>query len=147
MGSESALTSQIADSLLAKEIVRYLVKQRLLGDLRVLMAVKEYFVDSGSPSDVARKYGLGRYHVRGYVQRLLGKARNNHAFVADVISSTYKHICELNPIILPIGDRYYCMLCDEWFRSKYMAFSHLENVHGDLVTELVNKIVWAGVRP
>ncbi len=124
------------DSLTA--ITRYLVVKRLSGDAVTLLAIKEYLVDGLSPSTIGHKYRISKFRVRGYVQRVMDKARS-HAAAASIVRRVFPYVINIEPIILRVGNRYICLKCDQQL-TKEQVEHHIRRKHKDLVNELVTQI-------
>ncbi|RLG79375.1 MAG: hypothetical protein DRO10_00050 [Thermoprotei archaeon] len=129
------------DSL--SSITRYLVIKRLSGDTVTILAIKEYLIDGASPSTIGHKYGISKFRVRGYVQRVMDKARN-HMTAAAIVSRVFPYVINIEPIILKVGNRYVCLKCDQQL-ARSQVEHHIRRKHKELVNELVSHIT-ASVR-
>ena len=128
-----------------RDLIRYLITKRLVGNTIILMSLKNYFIDNISPSEIGRRYRVDKFVVRRWIDKCL-KECGSHSMAADILSATFKHILELNPIVLPIGGKYYCLLCDEVLDSEVKALHHVKTEHRNLLDDIVSKLLWAGVR-
>ena len=124
------------DSL--SSITRYLVIKRLSGDAVTILAIKEYLIDGSSPSTIGHKYGISKFRVRGYVQRVMDKARN-HMTAAAIVRRVFPYVINIDPIILKVGNRYVCLRCDQQL-TKSQIEHHIRRKHKDLVNEHVSRI-------
>ncbi len=120
-------------------ITRYLVVKRLAGDTVTILAVKEYLVDGLSPSTIGHKYRISKFRVRGYVQRVMDKARN-HMLAASIVKRIFPYVIGIDPIILRIGGKYLCLLCNQELRPEQVEH-HIRRKHKDVVQGLVNQVI------
>jgi len=131
----------VDDALTA--ITKYLVIKRLAGDTITILAVKEYLVDNLSPSTIGHKYRISKFRVRGYVQRVMDKAKN-HRVAAAIVKRVFPYVIDIDPIILRVSGKYLCLLCNQQLRHEQVEH-HIRRKHKDLVQTLVSQIV-SGVR-
>jgi len=120
-------------------IIKYLVIKRLAGDTITILAVKEYLVDGASPSTIGYKYHVSKFRIRGYVQRVVDKA-HSHAIAAAVVRATFPYIMGIDPIILKIGGKYVCILCDTQLRQGQVEH-HIRRKHKDIVNNITSQII------
>ena len=120
-------------------ITRYLVIKRLAGDTITILSIKEYLVDGLSPSTIGHKYKISKFRVRGYVQRIIDKARSHH-IASLIVKMVFPYIIGIDPAILKIGDRYVCLLCDAQLRAEQIEH-HIRRKHKDVINEITNYIV------
>jgi len=121
------------------EITRYLVLKRLAGDAVAIMSIKEYLIDGLSPSTIGHKYGISKFRVRGYVQRVVDKARN-HLVAESIVRAVFPYIMEVEPIVLRVRGKYVCLKCDQQLLKERVEH-HIRKKHKDLLNATVQKIV------
>jgi hypothetical protein len=127
----------VDDPLVA--ITRYMVIKKLAGDVIAIMAIKEYLVDGLSPSTIGHKYNISKFRVRGYVQRIMDKARN-HIVAESIVKMIFPYILNIEPIVLKVRGRYICLKCDQQL-TKARIEHHIRKKHKELVNQLVAQIV------
>ena len=120
-------------------ITRYLVVKRLAGDTITILAVKEYLVDGLSPSTIGHKYRISKFRVRGYVQRVMDKARN-HMIAASIVKRVFPYIMNIDPVILRVSGKYLCLICNQQLRPEQIEH-HIRRKHKDVVQDIVTQIV------
>ena len=121
------------------EITKYLVLKRLAGDIVAIMSIKEYLIDGLSPSTIGHKYNISKFRVRGYVQRVVDKARN-HLIAESIVKAIFPYIIEVEPIVLKVRGRYVCLKCDQQL-PKEKVEHHIRKKHKDLLNSVVQEIV------
>ena len=119
-------------------VVRYLVTKRLAGDVRVLLAVKEAVVDWRSPSEVGRKFGMSKYMVRGYVQRVEEKA-GGHRLATLIVERAWREIYRLEPVVVRVGCCWVCLICNEVIAESPLV--HIRRYHSELVEQAVDTVL------
>ncbi len=120
-------------------ITRYLVIKRLAGDTITILSIKEYLVDGLSPSTIGHKYKISKFRVRGYVQRIIDKARS-HYVASLIVKMVFPYIIGIDPAVLKVGDRFICLLCDAQLRAEQIE-QHIRRKHKDVINEITNYIV------
>jgi hypothetical protein len=120
-------------------IAKYLIVKRLSGDIVTILAIKEYLVDGLSPSTIGHKYKISKFKVRGYVQRVVDKARN-HRVAARIVEALFPHIIAIDPIMIRAGNRVICLLCDAAVRVSDAEF-HIKRKHKELVNSLIKQVI------
>jgi len=120
-------------------ITKYLVIKKLAGDTLTILAIKEYLIDGLSPSTIGYKYKISKFRVRGYIQRIVDKARS-HAAATAVVKAVLPYVLGIDPIILRIGNTYICLLCDTHLKSENVEH-HIRRRHRDVVNSIVEQIV------
>ena len=120
-------------------ITRYLVIKKLAGDTLTILAIKEYLIDGLSPSTIGYKYKISKFRVRGYIQRIIDKARS-HATAAAIVKAILPYVLSIDPIVLRVGNTYICLLCDMHLKSENVEH-HIRRKHKDIVNSLVEQIV------
>jgi len=92
--------------------------------------LRKYLIGGQSPSKVAYKYGLSKYQLRGYAQRIIEKCGSEHTAkmllptlisVASTIEPTLKKVDEV---------RYNCSKC-KISLTKDEAEEHVKQKHKD----------------
>jgi hypothetical protein len=116
------------------ESLRYLVVKVLAGDVVTLHALKEYLIDGESPSVLSHKYRVGKFKLRGYIQRVIEKA-GNHRIAQYILRSTYDSLSRLSPIVVKVSGGYYCTICERLLTMNPERHIRLE--HRDLVNKIV----------
>jgi len=127
----------LEDAIVA--ITKYLVTKRLAGDTITILSIKEYLIDGLSPSTIGHKYKISKFRVRGYVQRIIDKARS-HYIAASIVKIVFPYVISVDPAVLKIGNRYVCLLCDTPLRAEQVE-QHIRRKHRDVINELTNYIV------
>jgi transposase-like protein len=111
-------------------LAQYVALKVVSGNGAVLKAVEEYLIGGQSPSKVAYKYGLSKYQLRGYAQRIIEKCGSEHTAkmllptlisVASTIEPTLKKVDEV---------RYNCSKC-KISLTKDEAEEHVKQKHKD----------------
>ena len=120
-------------------VTKYLVIKRLAGDTITILAIKEYLVDGLSPSTIGHKYRISKFRVRGYVQRVIDKARS-HYIASSIVKAVFPYVMGLDPAILRVGDKYICLLCDTQLRATQVE-QHLKRRHKDVINQVVHQII------
>jgi len=120
-------------------ITKYLVIKKLAGDTLTILAIKEYLVDGLSPSTIGYKYKISKFRIRGYVQRIIDKARS-HIAAAAIVKSVLPYVLNIDPIVLKVGSAYICLLCDAHLRSENVEY-HIRRKHRDVINNLVEQIL------
>lgn len=118
------------------EALRYLVVKVLVGDFITLHALKEYLIDSESPSVLSHKYRIGKFKLRGYIQRVIEKA-GNHRIAQYVIKCSYDSLSGLDPIVVRVPGGYYCTACRKSLTANPERHVRLE--HRDVVNRIVSE--------
>lgn len=120
-------------------ITKYLVIKRLVGDTITVLAVKEYLIDGLSPSTIGHRYRISKFRVRGYVQRVIDKAKS-HYVAAAIVRAVFPYVMSLDPIILRIGDKCVCLLCDTQLRPGQVE-QHVRRKHKDVINNIISQIM------
>ncbi|MDW8011092.1 MAG: hypothetical protein RMH84_05830 [Sulfolobales archaeon] len=120
------------------EALRYLVIKVLAGDFITLHALKEYLIDSESPSVLSHKYKIGKFKLRGYIQRVIEKA-GNHRIAQYVLKCSYNSLSNLVPIVVRVPGGYYCTICKRSLVTNPERHVRLE--HRDVVNRIVSECV------
>ncbi len=120
-------------------ITRYLVVKRLAGDTVAIMSIKEYLVDGLSPSTIGHKYNISKFRVRGYVQRVMDKARN-HRLAELIVKAVFPYVINVDPIILKVRGKYICLKCDQEL-TKERIEHHIRKKHKEFVNQVVSQIL------
>ncbi len=123
-----------------KDIVEYLVLRRLISDITTVLLLKEYFVDGNSPSDISRKYSISAHTVRGYVERLIEKAGSPH-IIPGIIKRVLPYIMNIEPLIIIVSGKYYCLECEITLSNKQAAINHIKRRHRDKLNRIVNEVL------
>ncbi|RLG88880.1 MAG: hypothetical protein DRO18_00525 [Thermoprotei archaeon] len=123
-----------------RAVIEYLVLRRLISDVTTILILKEYFVDGESPSDISRKYGISAHTVRGYVERLIEKAGSHH-IIPTLIKISLPYIMNLDPMVIVVSGKYYCLECDLTLKSKQSAINHVRRHHKERLERLVNDML------
>ncbi|MCX8184388.1 MAG: hypothetical protein RMI56_05885 [Sulfolobales archaeon] len=118
------------------ESLRYLVIKVLAGDFITLHALKEYLIDGESPSVLSHKYKIGKFKLRGYIQRVIEKA-GNYRIAQYVIKSSYNPLCGLAPIVVKVPGGYYCTVCEKSLTTN--PERHIRLDHRDIVNRIVSE--------
>ncbi len=116
------------------EALRYLVVKVLAGDLVVLYALKEYLIDGESPSTLSHRYRIGKFKLRGYIQRVVEKA-GNHRVAQVIVRIAFNALTSLTPIVVKVPGGYYCTICGKTLTMNPERHVRLE--HRDLVDKVV----------
>ncbi len=116
------------------ESLKYLVVKVLAGDIVTLHALKEYLVDGESPSVLSHKYKVGKFKLRGYIQRVTEKA-GNYRVAQYILRTTYDSLSKLAPIVVKVSGGYYCTVCEKIITMNPERHVRLE--HRDLVNRIV----------
>ncbi|MEM2007329.1 MAG: hypothetical protein QW154_06810 [Sulfolobales archaeon] len=116
------------------ESLKYLVVKVLAGDFVTLHALKEYLLDGESPSILSHKYRIGKFKLRGYIQRVIEKA-GNYRVAQYVIKVSYSSLCNLTPIVIRVPGGYYCTVCEKVLTMNPERHVRLE--HKDLVNKII----------
>ena len=72
-----------------RDIVEYLVLKALVGDVTVLNIIDDYFSLGLSPSEIARIYGISKYTVRTFIERVPVKGRYRYGSLGRRSGFTY----------------------------------------------------------
>lgn len=122
-------------------LARYLAVHWCSGDEAAVLAIRDYFVNGDRPSDIARRYGLSKNQVRGYVQRVLEKcgsfyvARALIRVLIPVITAVDKPFETING-----GKMARCRLCGAEVLIDHFKL-HLLRAHGKYLNLLAHRIV------
>jgi len=116
------------------EALRYLVVKVLAGDLVVLYALKEYLIDGESPSTLSHRYRIGKFKLRGYIQRVVEKA-GNHRVAQVIVRTAFNALTSLTPVVVKVPGGYYCTICGKTLTMN--PERHLRLEHRDLVDRVV----------
>ena len=127
-------SSEIKESY--RKAIKYLVKHRLMGNLYVLDSIWDYLIKGDSPSTIGRRYGISKYRVRGFVQRIYEHigVRRAKEFALKVIPIVRK----VAPLIIKSGDEYVCIKCGEVVYGSLLR--HLNEKHAKEVEVLVHDV-------
>ncbi len=125
------------------EALRYLVIKVLAGDFVTLHSLKEYLVDGESPSVLSHKYRVGKFKLRGYIQRVLEKA-GNYRVAQHIVKTSYTYLSGLSPIVVRVPRGYYCTACEKPITMNPERHIRLE--HKDLVNRIVAECMRAAVK-
>ncbi len=120
------------------ETLRYLVIKVLAGDFVTLHSLKEYLIDGESPSALSYKYKVGKFKLRGYIQRVLEKA-GNYRVAQYIVKTSYAYLSSLTPVVVKVPGGYYCTACE-----KPVAMNperHIRLEHKDLVNRIIAECV------
>lgn len=120
------------------EALRYLVVKVLAGDFVTLHALKEYLVDGESPSILSHRYRVGKFKLRGYIQRVIEKA-GGHRVAQYVVKTTYGSLSSLTPVVVKVSGGYYCTACEKLITMNPERHVRLE--HRDLVNRIVAECI------
>jgi hypothetical protein len=116
------------------EALRYLAIKVLAGDLVVLYALKEYLIDGESPSTLSHRYKIGKFKLRGYIQRVVEKA-GNYRVAQALIRSSFNVLASLTPVVVKVPGGYYCTACGKTLTMNPERHVRLE--HRDIVDRVV----------
>jgi hypothetical protein len=121
-------------------VLEYLVLKMLAGKEEVVKALYDYFVEEGSPSTIATKYGLSKHQIRGYVQRIMEKTGSG--IKARVLMKyTIPIIIKIKPVTKKVnGSVAICGLCNEELPIQIIE-DHIKKKHTDIVNEYVNSVI------
>ena len=123
-----------------EEAVEYLVIKKLSGDLTSIEALKRYFINNESPSDIARELNISKFMVRGWIERIYEKCRS-HRRAARVIAAVTPHVMKVDAVVLRVNGSAYCILCGRRLPKESGAiYRHVRDKHMDLVAEIINLI-------
>lgn len=129
-----------------REIVKYLVTHRLAGNSIILFSVRDYFVENLSPSDIAHRYRISKFKIRGYVGRVQSFVDNRFFVAREVIRRVFPLVMNYDPVILRLNGKCYCLLCDKcfsvnnWEESAVLAM-HVRYRHRRHVEMCVDEIM------
>ena len=122
-------------------VLEYMVTKKLSGELKFLVALREYFINNESPSDIAVRLGVSKFVVRGWIQRVLEKCGGSHARARKVITAALPYVLRVDTIVLRVDGSVYCLVCGRKMKSEPGAiFSHIYNEHRDLVLRVAEMI-------
>ncbi|MEM1622664.1 MAG: hypothetical protein QXZ60_03160 [Sulfolobales archaeon] len=122
----------------AVESLKYLIVKVLAGDFVTLHALKEYLLDGESPSILSHKYRIGKFKLRGYIQRVIEKA-GNYRVAQYVIKVSYGTLCSLTPIVVRVPGGYYCTVCEKVLTMNPERHIRLE--HKDIVNKIASDCI------
>ena len=123
------------------EVLAYLVAKKLSGELKTIVAIKEYYVNNASPSDIAAKLGVSKLRVRGWLQMVKEKCGNSHIRAQKVIAAALPYILRVSTIVLKVNGSAYCILCDLKMKAgPDVLYWHVKSKHRELVQEIVKLI-------
>jgi len=120
------------------EFLRYIVVKMLAGESNKVMALRDTVVNGDSPSVVARRYGLTKHQIRGFVLRV-----SDHGvpmwMARKILDLGWRHIVSIRPVIVQRGGIAYCTLCKRTvlLGGRDGAWKHIATHHSDLVDSLV----------
>lgn len=120
-----------------EEAVRRLVVIALAGDKRALEAVRMYYVDGVSVSDIARALGVDRSRrlgLRSRVQRVRGLLRAGE--FGRLVGALYPYLVRLPTVYS--GN--VCPICGRKM-TKVGVFHHIRGKHGDLVESVTAQLL------
>ena len=126
-------------------VAEYIVEQLMVGNYVCVEALRLYFVENVSPSDIATKLGVKKHSVRGWVQRIYekhGAKPTLPRIVEAVIKVAAKSVA---PVIVEINKRYaQCTLCKTTMVNDVMVkILHLRTYHKDVLERVAWKVVEA----
>ncbi len=125
-----------------KHIVKYLVIKKLSGDDTYIEAMKMYFLNNLSPSDIAVALGESKnvaHSVRNRVYEILNKfnAPKSPTFVRELVRIALRCIEWLEPILVRERGLYRCKVCGAWISmDRYSRTRHVAYKHANLVNRL-----------
>lgn len=122
------------------EVIEYLVLKKMAGRPEILKALLEYIEGLGSPTSVSSVYGLSKYQLRGFAQRIYDKA-GNRSIANLLIKIAVPIILEKTEVYIDRGQRpETCKVCG---KKLYNVFpeDHIKKHHKDLVDYEKQKII------
>lgn len=125
-----------------KEVLGYLILKALVGDVTVLNIIDDYFNLGMSPSEIARAYGISKYTVRGFIERVLVKGRYRYRSIEEAVRAYLPVVLDsVKPIIKFEGGLAKCAICGKRLDSVAAANSHIVRAHGDLLNKLIKEVM------
>jgi transposase-like protein len=121
------------------QLVEYLVLLRVCGNSTGIRAVEMYFARNMSPSEIARRLGVTRDTVRGYVLRVLEKAGSHRAAAAG-LKLVLPHLGRVRPVVKRSGSTFICELCGYTSTYPSSAPVHVMSSHRDLLKQAVLRV-------
>lgn len=122
------------------QLIEYLVLLRLSNNTAGIRAAEMYFVRNMSPSEIARRLGVTKDAVRGYVLRVLEKAGSHRAAAAG-LKLVLPHIGKVKPIVRRSGSIYTCELCGYSNAHPSTTAVHVMVSHGDALEQAARMVV------
>jgi len=121
-------------------VTRYLVVKQLAGKTSIVMAILDYFEKIESPSSLAKRYGMSKHQIRGYVQRIMEKC-GSFARSRAIVMAIAPLVLRLRPVIYRDGDgSYRCRLCGDSFVLDDRE-AHVERIHSDYVDDAIYAVI------
>jgi len=121
-------------------VTTYLVIKALAGKHTIVQALYEYFVEDASPARLSHKYGFEKHQIRGYIQRIMEKARDYYR-ARTIVKHVAPYVLRLKPAFKRINDAIVqCKICGD--QMAYIAFEdHLVREHPSFVEEAVFSVI------
>jgi len=118
----------------------HLVALMLAGELARLVAIRRYFVENASPSEIAYEVRRGKLTVRGWIQRLC-EAGGGYHVARYVVRRCVDRVYDLEPVLVvaSVGSRveYRCLLCGG---VATRPVHHILTYHRDYVARCVQRV-------
>ena len=120
-------------------LVEYLVLLRLCNNRTGIRAAEMYFVRNMSKSEIARRLGVTKDTVRGYVLRVLEKAGSHRAAAAG-LKLVLPHLGRVRPVVKRSGSTYICELCGYTSAHPSTTPVHIMTSHRDALEQAVLRV-------
>jgi len=125
-----------------KDVVKELVVLKLVGRENMLKAVKMYYTDNMSPSDIARIVGLAKTSVRSkitYINYIAGF--RTVYLLPTIIPVIIDKLKDIKPIVKCNGIKCMCTICNKAY-SQGKIVHHIVNKHRRYIEYLVEEIMY-----
>lgn len=122
------------------EVLEYLVLKKMAGRPEVLRALLDYVEGSLSPATASSVYGISKYQLRGFAQRIYDKA-GSRSMATLIIKYAVPIILEKTGVYVDRSQRpEECLICN---RKLYNVFpeDHIKKHHRDVIDYEKQKIV------
>jgi hypothetical protein len=120
------------------------VVKRLAGDGVSVLALRDYFVEGLSPSDICRRYGVRPTVLRGWISRAYEKfyrpSPSAQRAIAYVLGSCWGYVLRVDPIVVHGNGRSFCLVCGRVLNSKDVI-AHVTRKHEDLIKQVLDSVL------
>ncbi|MCC6030410.1 MAG: hypothetical protein LM586_02050 [Desulfurococcales archaeon] len=122
------------------EVLEYLILKKMAGRPEVLKALLDYVDGNISPATASTVYGISKYQLRGFAQRIYDKA-GNRSLASLLIKIAVPIILEKTKVYIDRSQKpEECLICN---RKLYNVFpeDHIKKHHKDVITLEKQRII------
>ncbi|NAZ13350.1 MAG: hypothetical protein GU359_04255 [Desulfurococcales archaeon] len=122
------------------EVLEYLILKKMAGRPEVLKALLDYVDGNISPATASTVYGISKYQLRGFAQRIYDKA-GNRSLASLLIKIAVPIILEKTKVYIDRSQKpEECLICN---RKLYNVFpeDHIKKHHKDVISHEKQRII------